>query len=47
LGKVKEVRRILYDAIREISPPELSFVFTLEMRDRDPAAIKHFSTSKN
>ena len=29
-GKVKEVRRIVYDAIREISPPELSFVFTLD-----------------
>ena len=40
--KVKGIRRIVYDAIREISPPSLSFVFTLEMRESDPAAHQAF-----
>jgi hypothetical protein len=40
--KVKEIRRIVYDAIREISPPDLSFVFTLELRESDPAAHQAF-----
>ena len=40
--KVKGIRRIVYDAIREISPPDLSFVFTLEMREGDPAAHQAF-----
>jgi hypothetical protein len=29
--KVKDVRAIVYAAIRELSPPELSFVFTIEL----------------
>ena len=29
--KVKRVREIVYEAIRELSPPELSFVFTIEL----------------
>jgi hypothetical protein len=41
-GKVKEIRRIVYDAVREISPPNLSFVFTLELRESDPAAHQAF-----
>lgn len=40
--KVNGIRRIVYDAIREISPPGLSFVFTLEMREADPAAHRAF-----
>ena len=36
--KVKQIRLIVYDAIRELSPPGLSFVFTLELRESDPAA---------
>ena len=30
-GKVKAVRTIVYEAIRELSPPEISFVFTIEL----------------
>lgn len=41
-GKVASIRRIVYDAIREISPPGLSFVFTLEMRESDPNAHRAF-----
>ncbi|MDT5059886.1 MAG: hypothetical protein QOH63_345 [Acidobacteriota bacterium] len=40
--KVKEIRRLVYDAIREISPPELSFIFTLELRESDKAAHQAF-----
>ena len=35
--KLKELRRITYEAIRELSPPEMSFVFTLELRANNPA----------
>ena len=40
--KVREIRRTVYDAIREISPPGLSFIFTLELRESDPAAHQAF-----
>ncbi|MCA1557119.1 MAG: chloramphenicol phosphotransferase, partial [Acidobacteria bacterium] len=40
--KVKQVRRTVYDAIREHSPPHLSFVFTIELRESDPSAHKAF-----
>lgn len=41
-GKVSEIRRLVYEAIREISPPELSFIFTLELRESDPNAHRAF-----
>lgn len=37
-GKVSEIRRLVYEAIREISPPDLSFIFTLELRESEPNA---------
>ncbi|HLL72945.1 MAG TPA: hypothetical protein VK363_15995 [Pyrinomonadaceae bacterium] len=37
-GKVSEIRRLVYEAIREISPPNLSFIFTLELRESEPNA---------
>jgi hypothetical protein len=40
--KVKEIRHLVYDSIREISPAELSFIFTLELRESDRAAHKAF-----
>ena len=40
--KVGAVRRIVYETIRDISPPGLSFIFTLEMRQSDPAAHRAF-----
>jgi hypothetical protein len=40
--KVKEIRRIVYEAIREMSAPETSFVFTLELRESDPGDHKAF-----
>jgi hypothetical protein len=33
---VKEVRATVYQAIRELSPPEMSFVFTMELRESNP-----------
>ena len=35
--KVKEIRRIVYNAIRELSPPNLSFIFTAELRESNTA----------
>jgi hypothetical protein len=35
--RVKEVRATVYEAIRELSPPEMSFVFTMELRESNPA----------
>jgi len=40
--KVGSIRRLVYEAIREISPPGLSFIFTLELRESDPAAHRAF-----
>jgi hypothetical protein len=40
--KVASIRRLVYEAIREISPPELSFIFTLEMRESDANAHRAF-----
>lgn len=34
--KVKAVREIVYEAIRELSPAELSFVFTIELFESSP-----------
>jgi hypothetical protein len=35
--KVKEIRRVVYNAIRELSPPNLSFIFTMELRENNTA----------
>ena len=40
--KVKQIRRTVYDAIREMSPPDMSFVFTVEWRENNPADHKAF-----
>ncbi|CAN5589926.1 hypothetical protein BH20ACI3_BH20ACI3_29440 [soil metagenome] len=34
--KVKDIRRTVYEAIRELSSPESSFVFTMELRHSNP-----------
>lgn len=34
--KVKEIRRTVYEAIQDLSPPEMSFVFTMELRESNP-----------
>ena len=34
--KVQEVRATVYEAIRELSPPEMGFVFTMELRESNP-----------
>jgi len=41
--KVKAVRAIVYESIRELSPPELSFVFTIELFERSPGDHKAFT----
>ena len=40
--KVGEIRRTVYDAIRELSPPKMSFVFTVELRQSNPGDHKTF-----
>lgn len=40
--KVSKIRRLVYEAIREISPTGLSFIFTLEMRESEPASHRGF-----
>jgi|SRR4030095_3302494 hypothetical protein len=34
--KVGRVRSIVYETIRELSPPELSFIFTMQLMEDDP-----------
>src|ERR1700686_4013097 len=33
---VKEIRATVYRAIRQLSPAEMSFVFTMELRESNP-----------
>lgn len=40
--RVKEVRATVYKAIRELSPPEMGFVFTMELRENNPEDEKAF-----
>ncbi len=40
--KVKSVRAIVYDSIRELSPPDLSFVFTIELLESSPGDKQGF-----
>ena len=40
--KVSAIRRLVYETIREIAPPGLSYIFTLEMRESDPGAHRAF-----
>jgi len=40
--KVKDIRRTVYDAIRELSSPESSFVFTMELRQSNPGDHRAF-----
>src|SRR6266850_6504051 len=41
--KIKQIRRTVYDAIREMSPPEMSFVLTVEWRESNPADHQAFT----
>ena len=40
--KVKSVRALVYEAIRELSPPNLSFVFTIELFESSPGDQRAF-----
>ncbi len=40
--KIKQIRRTVYAAIRELSPPKMSFVFTVEWRANNPGDQKSF-----
>ena len=44
--KVKTIRAIVYDSIRELSPPDLSFVFTIELIEGKPGEQKAFDDLK-
>ena len=51
--KVKRIRAIVYDSIRELSPPDLSFVFTIELIEGKPGEqeafddLKELATARN
>ena len=40
--KVKAVRTVVYEAIRELSPPGMSFVFTIELIESSPGDQRAF-----
>lgn len=40
--RVKEVRAVVYKAIRELAPPGMGFVFTMELRESKPEDEKAF-----
>jgi len=35
-SKVRAIRQVVYETIRELSPPEMSFVFTMQLFEDDP-----------
>jgi hypothetical protein len=41
-AKVKEIRQIVYSAIRELAPDQLSFVFTMELIEGKPGELDAF-----
>jgi len=41
--KIKQIRRMVYEAIRELSPPKMSFVFTVEWRTNNSDDHKSFA----
>ena len=41
-GKVKAVRQVVYESIKELSPPDMSFVFTIQLIEDDPEDHKAF-----
>ena len=45
--KIKIIRRVVYESIRELSPAHLSFVFTMELRESDPRDHKGFADLVN
>jgi hypothetical protein len=45
--KIKLIRRIVYDSLREMAPPNLSFIFTMELRENNSADQVAFMELKN
>ena len=43
-SKVGAVRQVVYETIRELSPPEMSFVFTMQLFESDPLDHAAFAT---
>jgi hypothetical protein len=41
--KIKQIRRTVYEAMRELSPPEMSFVLTVEWRRNNAADLTSFA----
>jgi hypothetical protein len=41
-GKVKAVRQVVYESIREMSPADMSFVFTIQLIEKDTEDNKAF-----
>jgi hypothetical protein len=40
--RVKEIRATVYQAVLELAPPEMGFVFTMELRESSPADHRAF-----
>jgi hypothetical protein len=41
--RVRDARRVVYQSIRELSPPEMSFVFTIQLIAGDPLEDEAFA----
>jgi len=42
-AKVRAIRQVVYETIRELSPPEMSFVFTIQLFEDDPLDHEGFA----
>jgi hypothetical protein len=41
--KIRKIRQVVYEAIRELSPPDLSYIFTLQLIESDPLDHQAFA----
>jgi hypothetical protein len=41
--KIRKIRQVVYETIRELSPPDLNFIFTLQLIESDPLDAQAFA----
>jgi len=41
--KILKIRQVVYEVIRELSPPDLSFIFTVQLIEGDPLDVQAFA----
>lgn len=42
-SKIRKIRQVVYETIRELSPPDLNFIFTVQLIESDPLDAEAFA----